>query len=157
MYLWESSLQGNIFFTKKQRSVLHYYKNPKPSEIKVRIIYPNSGTLELWKFSNFTFEGYLAGTTPVLFVRFSSSLLCRSCLGHVRTVRLTNNFFTSSSGIEVQNTSKYNPQLEVPISNWEVPIGTSTMLIGTNCKMGPDTFCSSEISSKGGLVKPVGS
>ena len=66
VYLWGSSLQGNIFFIKKPRSILHYYKNPKPLEIKVRIIYPNSGSLELWKFANLTFGGYLAGTTPVL-------------------------------------------------------------------------------------------
>ena len=99
----------------------------------------------------------MAGTTPIFFVRFSSSLLCRSCLGHVRIVRFTDDFFASSSGIEVQNASMYNPQLEVPIGNWEMLISTSTMPIGTNCKMGPDTFCLGEISSEGGLVKPVGS
>ena len=41
-------------------------KTPKPSQTKVRIISPNSGTLELWKFSNLTFRESLAGTTPVL-------------------------------------------------------------------------------------------
>ena len=60
------ALIGNIFFVKKPRSILHYYKNPKNLEIKVRIIYPNFGSLELWKFANLTFGGYLAGTTPVL-------------------------------------------------------------------------------------------
>ena len=38
--------QGNVFLKKKQSSILHYYKNPKPSENKVRIIYPSSSTLE---------------------------------------------------------------------------------------------------------------
>ena len=32
---------------RKPRSVLHYYKSPKPPETKVRIIYPSSGTLKL--------------------------------------------------------------------------------------------------------------
>ena len=41
-------------------------KTPKPSQTKIRIISPNSGTLELCKFSNLTFGGSLAGTTPVL-------------------------------------------------------------------------------------------
>ena len=60
-------------------------KNPKPSEIKVRIVCPNSSTLKLWKFSNLTFRGYLPSTTPVLFVRSSSSsLLCKFCLEHAR-------------------------------------------------------------------------
>ena len=45
-------------------------KAPKPSQNKVRIIYPNFNTLELWKFFNLTFRGYLAGTTPVLSARF---------------------------------------------------------------------------------------
>ena len=67
-------------------------KTPKPSQTKVRIIYPSSGTLEWWTFSNLTFGGYLAGITPILSVRFSSSLLRRSCLKHVSTVQLTNNF-----------------------------------------------------------------
>ena len=72
---------------------------------------------QLWYSRVVTFEGYLAGTTLVFFVRFSSSLLCRSCLGHMTTVRLTDDFFASSSRIEVQNASKYNPQLEVSINN----------------------------------------
>ena len=93
MYLWGSSPQGNTFFTKKHRSVLHYYKNPKPSEIKVCIIFPSSGTLELWKFSNLTFGGYLAGITLILSVRSSSSLLRRFCLEHVRIVWLTDDFW----------------------------------------------------------------
>ena len=50
-------------------------KTPKPSLIKVRIISPSSCTLELWKFSNLTFGGYLAGTTSVLFVGSSSWVL----------------------------------------------------------------------------------
>ena len=73
---------------RKSRSVLHYYKNPKPLEIKVCRIYPNFGTLKLWTFSNLTFRGYLAGTTSILSVRFPSSLFCRFCLEHVRTVQL---------------------------------------------------------------------
>ena len=92
VHLWGSSPQGNIFLVKKRRSILHYYKNPKPSENKVHIIYLSAGTLELWKFSNLTFGGSLASTTLVLSVRFSSSLLCRFCLEHVKTVQLTDNF-----------------------------------------------------------------
>ena len=67
-------------------------KTPKPSQIKVRIYYPSSGTLELWEFSNLTFGGYLAGTTLVLSVRLSFSLLHRFCLEHVRIVWLTDDF-----------------------------------------------------------------
>ena len=50
-------------------------KNPKPSKIKVPIIYPSSCTLELWNFSNLIFGEYLAGTTPILCMMSSSSLL----------------------------------------------------------------------------------
>ena len=58
--------KGNISLSKKRKSVLHYYKNPKPLENKVRITYTSSSTLELRrKFSNLTFAGSLAGTTPV--------------------------------------------------------------------------------------------
>ena len=67
-------------------------KTPKPSQIKVRIIHPSSSTLELWKFSNLTFGGYLAGTIPVLSARFSLFLFRKFCLKHVRTVRLTEDF-----------------------------------------------------------------
>ena len=81
--------QGNIFFAKKQKSILHYYKNSKPSENKVRIIYPNSGILELQKFSNLTFGGDLVGTTPVLSARFPFYLLHRFCFEYVKIVRLT--------------------------------------------------------------------
>ena len=70
VHLWGPSPQGNIFLVKKRRSVLHYYKNPEPSENKIRIIYLSSNTLELWKFSNLTFKGSLAGTTPVLSIGF---------------------------------------------------------------------------------------
>ena len=72
-------------------------KTSKPSQIKVRIIYPSSGTLELWKFSNLTIGGYLVGTTPVHFARSSLFLFLflfrRFCLHHMRTVQLTNNFW----------------------------------------------------------------
>ena len=73
---------------RKQRSILHYYKNPKPKEIKVRIIYPNSCTLELWTLFNLTFKGYLASTAPILSLRFSS-LLCKFFLEHMKTMQLT--------------------------------------------------------------------
>ena len=122
MYLWESFLHGNIFFTKKQRSVLYYYKNPKPSEIKIHTIYPNSGTLGLWKFSNLTFEEYLAGTTPVLSVRSSSSLLCRSCVRHVRTVWLIDDFLALS---QMKHKLKYKNNsvtFEKPNREWFVRI-----------------------------------
>ena len=68
-------------------------KNLKPSEIKVRIIYHSFGTLELWKFSNLTFGGYLVGTTPVFSVRSSSSLLCRFCSEHATTVQFIDDFW----------------------------------------------------------------
>ena len=67
-------------------------RTPKLSQTKVRIISPRSNTLELWTFPNLTFRGYLVGTTLELSVRFSSSLLRRSCLEHVRTVQLTDDF-----------------------------------------------------------------
>ena len=41
-------------------------KTSKPSQTKIRIISPSSGTLELWKLSNLTFRESLAGTTPIL-------------------------------------------------------------------------------------------
>ena len=85
--------QGNIFLTKKKRSVLHYYKNPKPSESKVRIISPSFGTLELWIFTNWTFGRYLVDTTPVLSVGFFLfSLFCRFCLEHIRIVQFIDEF-----------------------------------------------------------------
>ena len=69
-------------------------KTLKPSQTKVRITYPNSSTLELWnKFSNLTFKGYLAGTTPVLSIRSSLFLFRKYCLKHVRTMRLTDDFW----------------------------------------------------------------
>ena len=68
-------------------------KTPKPSQIKVRIIYSSSGTLELWEFSNLTFGRYLAGTTPILFASSSLFLSHRFCLEHMRTVWLTNDFW----------------------------------------------------------------
>ena len=80
-------------------------KTPKPSQIKVRIYYPNSGTLELWEFSNLTFGGYLAGTTLVLSVRFSFSLLHRFCLEHVRTERLIDDFWHHQLALSVGNHS----------------------------------------------------
>ena len=78
-------------------------KTSKPSQTMVRMIYPNSGTLELWKFSNLTFKGYLADTTPVLSVRSSSSSLCRYCWEHVRTVRLTDYFWHHQLALSVGN------------------------------------------------------
>ena len=61
-------------------ATLHHYKNPpKSSQTKVRIIYPSFGTLVLWKFSNLTFGGYFAGTTPVI----SWDLLFLCCVGVV--------------------------------------------------------------------------
>ena len=100
VHLWRSSPQGNIFLIKKQRSVLHYYKNPKPSKNKVRIIYLSSGILELWKISNLTFRRFLASTTLVLFVEFFffflfvMQILSRACKDRVAYWR----FLTSSVG-----------------------------------------------------------
>ena len=67
-------------------------KTPKPSEIKIRIIYPSSDILKLGKFSDLTFGGNFAGTISVLSVGSSPSLLCKSCLEHVRTMQLTDDF-----------------------------------------------------------------
>ena len=47
-------------------STLPTIKTPKPSQTNVRIISSSSSTLELWSFSNLTFRGSLASTTPVL-------------------------------------------------------------------------------------------
>ena len=68
-------------------------KIPRPSQTKVRIIYLSSSILELWKFSNLTFGGYLADTTPVLSARSSLFLFRRFRLEHVKIVRLTNDFW----------------------------------------------------------------
>ena len=68
-------------------------KTPKPSQIKLRIIYPSFGTLELWKFSNLTFGWYLAYTIPILSARSSLFLFRKFCLEHVRTIWLTNDFW----------------------------------------------------------------
>ena len=63
-------------------------KAPIPSLIKVCKIQPSSGTLELWQSSNLTFRGYLIGTTPMLFVRFSLFVVqalfqaWRHCVAH---------------------------------------------------------------------------
>ena len=76
-------------------------KIPKPSQTKVRIFYPNSSTLELWKFSNLTFRGYLTGTTSVLSTRSSLFLFCRFCLEHVRIVRLIDDFGHHQSALSV--------------------------------------------------------
>ena len=74
-------------------------KTPKPSQIKVCTIYRSSGTLELWKFSNLTFRGYLAGSIPVLFVR-SSSFLLRRFLPRTCEDRVTYwRFLASSIGV----------------------------------------------------------
>ena len=67
-------------------STLYYYKSPN--------ILINQGTHnshQLWhsrvmRSSNLTFEGYLTGTTSVLFARSSLFVLCRCCFEHVRTV-----------------------------------------------------------------------
>ena len=101
-----------IFPTRKdppcQENESHLYstiKTPKPSQIKVCIIYPSSGTLELWKFSNLTFKGYLVGTTPVLFARSSSFLLTKFCLEHVRAMWLTDNFWHHQLALSMRNHS----------------------------------------------------
>ena len=67
-------------------------KTPKSLQTKVHIISPNSGTLELWKFSNLTFRVYLAATTPILSTRSSLFLFRMCCLENVRTMRLTDDF-----------------------------------------------------------------
>ena len=68
-------------------------KTPKPSQIKVRIIYLSSSILELWKFLNLTFGRYLVGITLVFSTRSSLFLFRRFCLEHVRIVWLTDDFW----------------------------------------------------------------
>ena len=68
-------LLGKDFETKEKMLTLYYYKSPK--------IFTNQGTHnlpQLWhsrvvKSSNLTFEKYLAGTTPMLSVRSSLSVV----------------------------------------------------------------------------------
>ena len=43
----EEEEEEGTFLPKKLESVLHYYKNPKPSKNKVHILYPSSNTLKL--------------------------------------------------------------------------------------------------------------
>ena len=81
-----------IFSAKKRMSTLHYYKNLKALTNRDTHNFSSSGTLELWKFSNLTFGGYLADTTLVLSTRSSLLLFCKCCLEHVRIVWLTDNF-----------------------------------------------------------------
>ena len=82
-----------IFTTRNGCQLYVTIKTPKSSLIKVCIIYPSSGTLELWKFSNLTFGGCLVGTTPILFTRSSLFLFHMCCLEHVRTVRFIDDFW----------------------------------------------------------------
>ena len=72
-------------------------KTTKSSQIKIRIIYPRFDTLELWKFFNLTFGGYLADTTSVLSTRSSSFLFRKCCLKHVKTVWFINDFWHHQS------------------------------------------------------------
>ena len=72
-------------------------KTTKSSQIKIRIIYPRFDTLELWKFFNLTFGGYLADTKPVLSTRSSSFLFCKCCLKHMRIVRFIDDFWHHQS------------------------------------------------------------
>ena len=74
-------------------STLHYYKYLKALINKNTHNFPSFGTLELWKFSNLTFGGYLVCTTPVLSTRSSLFLFRMCCLKHVRTVWHTNDFW----------------------------------------------------------------
>ena len=83
---WNTCMYGNLPHMetssppRKLRSALHYYKNPKPLETKVRIIYPSSDTLKLWrKFSHLIFGESLAGITLIL----SWGLLFLCCAGVV--------------------------------------------------------------------------
>ena len=62
--IYENIPHKEMPFSSRNKGRFHTtIKNSKPLEIKMRIIYLNSGTLELWKFSNLTFKWYLAGTT----------------------------------------------------------------------------------------------
>ena len=65
--------------------------------------FPSSSTLELWKFSNLTFGGYLTGTTPVLSTRFSLFLFRRCYLEHVRIMWLTDDFWHYQLALSVVN------------------------------------------------------
>ena len=78
---------------KKRCQLYTTIKTPKPLQTKVRIIYPSSSTLELWKFSNLTFGRYLVGTTPILSTRSSLFMFRRCCLEHLRTVQFTDDFW----------------------------------------------------------------
>ena len=93
-YIYKDLLHKETSFQLRNKGRFYTtIKTQKLSESKVCIIYLSSSTLEWKKFSNLTFGRQLAGTTPVPFVTFSSSsLLCRSCLEHVRTVQLTDDF-----------------------------------------------------------------
>ena len=64
-------------------------KTPKLSQTKVGIIDPSSNTLELWKFSNLTFKGYLVSTTPVFFARSSLFLCCAGVVSSTWAMVLT--------------------------------------------------------------------
>ena len=97
VHLWGSSPQGNIFLVKKRRSILHYYKNPKPLENKVHIIYLSSGTLKLWKFFNLTFGRSLVGTTPILSIGFFFFFFVVQILSMAREDRAAYWRFSASS------------------------------------------------------------
>ena len=82
---------------KKRKLALHYYKNPKILRKKVRIIYPNSGTLELWQDLTWPSEGIwpIPRWCSLLGLFF---LLCRYRYECVRTMWLTDDFLASLVG-----------------------------------------------------------
>ena len=70
---------------------LCYYKNSKTLTNQGTHIYPSSGTLKLWKFSNLAIGGYLANTT--LSARSFLFLSHKFCFEYVRTMWLIDDFW----------------------------------------------------------------
>ena len=96
-----------------------YYKNPKTLTNQGTHNFPSSSTLELWKFSDLIFGGYLAGTTPILSTRFSLFLFCKCYLEHVRTVWLTDDFRHHHNPTELDTLDFVGWWVELVI--WEFP------------------------------------
>ena len=67
-------------------STIYYYKSPNTLTNQGTHNFPKFWHSRIVKSSNLTFGGYLAGTIPMLSVRFSLFVLCRHCFEHVRTL-----------------------------------------------------------------------
>ena len=96
-------------------STPYYYKNPNTLTNQGTHNFTPLQHSRVVRSSNLTFGGYLAGTTPVLSVRFFLFVLCRCHCEHVLTMQLTVDFLASSVGPVCGNHEQCcKPQLTLP-------------------------------------------